>query len=396
MEDDYNFLKHHPPTKNFFEEDIEMNFFNSYNIEDENESINKIFPFKIDEKYTDVIFPSMRLTEDIPHEEENNNNKLNNNINNISFECNKNNINFIDNNNNNINNNCIENNNNINSFISLSSNQSTDEFLLNKISNIFSNYNHFLENYPYKNINHNNLNLNFPLIENTLPGSIIILMKKNNKPLSIEYIYNNLINKFSNFRKANGAKYSNDFCKVLKSTLNSSGIFIKINDLYYYKEEESLNFIIKTIERELKKTNTSKNKKNSKEKNFNLIGYKISKLNTILDNMILRYKGVENNINFKEKFNYNDDIILLEKISKEDRLLGIILCIKYFKELIEKYMKLKKKKLKNFEKKICEICQKIDEIEKNFNDRLIKINDFQKNEEIFKNNKFLMDCIKHK
>ena len=339
MENDYNFLKHHPPTENFFEDDIEMSFFNSYNIEDENECINKIFPFKIEEKYTDVIFPSMRLTEDITYNKESINNKSNNNINNnINFKCNINDININNNNNNN-----ISINNSINSINCLSSNQSTDEFLLNKISNIFTNYNFFLENFPYKNINNNYKNLNLPLIANTLPGSIIILMKKNNKPLSIDFIYNNLKNKFSNFRKANGAKYSNNFDKVLKSTLNSSGIFIKVNDLYYYKEEESLNFIIKTIERELKKKNTEKKKKNSKEKNFNLIGYKINKLNTILDNMILRYKGVENNINFTEKFNYNDDIILLEKISKEDRLLGIILCIKYFKELIEKYMKLKKK-----------------------------------------------------
>ena len=391
MEDDFNFLKHHPPTENFFEEDIEMSFFNSYNIEDENECINKIFPFKIEEKYTDVIFPSMRLTEDITYNKESINNKSNNNINNnINFKCNINDININNNNNNN-----ISINNSINSINCLSSNQSTDEFLLNKISNIFTNYNFFLENFPYKNINNNYKNLNIPLIVNTLPGSIIILMKKNNKPLSIDFIYNNLKNKISNFRKANGAKYSNNFDKVLKSTLNSSGIFIKINDLYYYKEEESLNFIIKTFERELKKKNTEKNKKNSKEKNFNLIGYKINKLNTILDNMILRYKGVENNINFTENFNYNDDIILLENISKVDRVLGIILCIKYFKELIEKYMKLKKKKLKNFEKKICEICQKIEEIEKNFNQRLIKINEFQKNDEIFKNNKNFL-IIKNK
>ena len=391
MENDYNFLKHHPPTENFFEDDIEMSFFNSYNIEDENECINKIFPFKIEEKYTDVIFPSMRLTEDITYNKESINNKSNNNINNnINFKCNINDININNNNNNN-----ISINNSINSINCLSSNQSTDEFLLNKISNIFTNYNFFLENFPYKDINNNYINLNLPLIVNTLPGSIIILMKKYNKPLSIDFIYNNLKNNFSNFRKANGAKYSNNFDKVLKSTLNSSGIFIKVNDLYYYKEEESLNFIIKTIERELKKKNTEKKKKNSKEKNFNLIGYKINKLNTILDNMILRYKGVENNINFTENFNYNDDIILLEKISKEDRVLGIILCIKYFKELIEKYMKLKKKNLKNFEKKIFEICQKIEEIEKNFNQRLIKINEFQKNDEIFKNNKNFL-IIKNK
>ncbi len=172
MEDDYNFLKHHPPTENFFEDDIEMNFFNSYNIEDENE-INKIFPFKIDEKYTDVIFPSMKLTEDINYDKNNNNNNSNNNINNnININYNINDINNNNNiNNNNVNNNTI-NNNSINSINYLSSNQSTDEFLLNKISNIFTNYNFFLENFPYKNINNNYKNLNIPLIANTLPGSI--------------------------------------------------------------------------------------------------------------------------------------------------------------------------------------------------------------------------------
>ena len=131
-----------------------------------------------------------------------------------------------------------------------------NENIIEKISTYISNYNNFisLESANLSINNNFDLNSNIQLAENTLPGSIISLMKKIGKPISKEIIYNHIKNNFSTYRKANGAKYNANINSVLNSTLNTSAIFIKISDdLFYYKEKESMDFIIKTVERELKK-----------------------------------------------------------------------------------------------------------------------------------------------
>ena len=64
---------------------------------------------------------------------------------------------------------------------------------------------------------------------------------------------------------------------------------------------------------------------------------------------------------------------MLEKISKQDKYIGMILCIKYFKGIIEKYLKYinKKKKfekflnVQKFNEKILNICDKIEKVEFN-------------------------------
>ena len=176
---------------------------------------------------------------------------------------------------------------------------------MEKISNYISNYQEILRNQTaVKSLNHFDLDNNIKLAENTLPGSIISLMKKEGHPISVNYIYEKIKDKFLSFRKANGAKYNGDIHIVLKSTLNSSGIFYKtLEDTFYFNEKESMDFIIKTIERELKKKiskdkkeikNSLSNKKNykkrKKEKKHIInelsinhqLGYKICKLNKLI------------------------------------------------------------------------------------------------------------------
>lgn len=59
-------------------------------------------------------------------------------------------------------------------------------------------------------------------------------------------------------------------------------------------------------------------------------------------------------IKLNKKFD-SEGIQMLEKISKQDKYIGMILCIKYFKGIIEKYLKyIKKKEIRKIFK-----CEKI-------------------------------------
>jgi hypothetical protein len=241
-------------------------------------------------------------------------------------------------------------------------------------------------------------------------------MKKEGHPINVDYIYEKIKDKFLSFRKANGAKYNGDIHIVLKSTLNSSGIFYKAEENYYYfKEKESMDFIIKTIERELKKkisidkkekksslSSKKSSKKKKKEKKHIInelslnhqLGYKICKLNSILDNMMEKYRGNNNNFMALSKKFHDEGIEMIKNISEKDKFIGIILCIKFFKGIIEKYIKFKNKKIniekyldeKKFNEKILKICEKIEKIEQSFNNG---INNSKFNDEMSPNLKII-------
>ena len=368
------------------EEDKDFSFLNEFNYDPEDFDMNYLFPFfkqeKEDIKYEDVIFPYMRLNE----EPEDDFLKLNNNHHNnfLSDSSNQNFGNFA---------NCSS----INMISSNSNNNSINkgEEIIEKISNYISNYQDLIQNQAAtKSPNHFDLDSNIKLTENTLVGSIISLMKNNGHPVSIDFIYNKIKDKFLSFRKANGAKYSGDMYIVLKSTLNTSGIFYKTDDnTYFYKEKESVDFVIKTVERELKKkinkdkkeTKSSLSSKKHKKKNNtknkinelsinHQLGYKICKLNIILDNMLEKCQDKKNSYKILNKKLNNEGIEMIKKISETDKFLGMILCIKFFKNIIENYIKFSNKK-KNIEKyfdvnklntKILTICEKIEKLEESF------------------------------
>jgi hypothetical protein len=370
------------------EKEMEIDFFdNNINFyQDDNEYyLNKIFSFNEDEeedpKEQEFLFPFpvYDFEEDNKNKDDSMQISDNNEILNINNDKNNNQINIISTNN--------------------KINNNKGEEIMEKISNYISNYQGLLNNQTaVKSPNHFDLDSNIKLAENTLPGSIISLMKNEGHPISINFIYEKIKDKFLSFRKANGAKYTGDIGVVLKSTLNSSGIFYKVtNDTYYFKEKESMDFIIKTIERELKKK-ISKNKKELKsslsskksikkkkkekkhiinELSFNhQYGYKICKLNSILDNMMekCRSKKKNNYIALSKKF-HDKGIEMIQNISEKDQFIGLILCIKFFKGIIEKYIKFKNKKINiekyldenKFNEKILKICEKIEKIEESFN-----------------------------
>ena len=396
---------------NFYQEDDQYYLNRLFSYSDEEKECEKIFPFpspfcdiedediKIEDAYN-FNSNAKEIKMDINNEQDNNIINNNNDINKIQNSS----INQINSDNIIISNipnysntisNLSKNNNNISSMT-----KDKGEEVMEKISNYISNYQEIIINQTaVKSQNHFDLESNVKLAENTLPGSIISLMKKEGHPLSISFIREKIKDRFLSFRKANGAKYKKDINIVLKSTLNTSGIFYKTgNDTYYFKEKESMDFIIKTIERELKKKiskdkkemsksisgkkSLKKKKKDKKNKNINnelsinhQLGYKICKLNTILDNMMQKCRNKKNNyIALNKKFR-DEGMEMIKNISEKDKFIGTILCIKFFKGIIEKYIKFKNKKInmekyldeKKFHEKILKICEKIEKIEESFN-----------------------------
>ena len=105
------------------------------------------------------------------------------------------------------------------------------------------------------------------------------------------------------------------------------------------------------------------------------LGYKICKLNSILDNMMEKCREKKNNyIALSKKF-HDEGMEMIKNISEKDQFIGMILCIKFFKGIIEKYIKFKNKKINiekyldenKFNEKILKICEKIEKIEQSFN-----------------------------
>ena len=377
------------------EREMELDFLdNNYNFyhEDDDYYLNKIFSFNDDEDKEEQLFP---FPFQFCNFEEDKKIYLykNNNLNkDKKMEISNDNENDILN---------IENNNigkNQINIISFNKNINKGEEIMEKISNYISNYQEILRNQTaVKSPSHFDLDRNIKLAENTLPGSIISLMKKEGHPICVNYIYEKIKDKFLSFRKANGAKYNGDIHIVLKSTLNSSGIFYKTSEeTYYFNEKESMDFIIKTIERELKKkiskdkkeiksslSSKKISKKKRKEKKHIInelsinhqLGYKICKLNSILDNMMEKCREKKNNyIALSKKF-HDEGMEMIKNISEKDQFIGMILCIKFFKGIIEKYIKFKNKKINiekyldenKFNEKILKICEKIEKIEQSFN-----------------------------
>src|SRR4051812_11034787 len=77
------------------------------------------------------------------------------------------------------------------------------------------------------------------------------------------------------------------------------------------------------------------------------MSYKISKIYNILDQMLSKYRGKleteKLNTSFKD---VNCSIELLQKIGDKNKFIGILMCFKFFKSIINKYSKITNKKKK--------------------------------------------------
>lgn len=197
---------------------------------------------------------------------------------------------------------------------------------------------------------------NFELNETTsLPYAIINLMKDKGA-IDINTIVTSLEYRKNDFRKGNGSRYKNDFYKVIKSTLNTSGIFYKVeennnnnsnktvNKYYFIKNKEEY-YLEKKRKREMDKILFNLKKKN--EIIPTKLRIQLDKVNTIIKKLEKKYGG-------------------------DNKYFQITFCIDMFKNLIKKYLFLIKKNKNNslydlavLNEKIMEICQSIEKLEKN-------------------------------
>ena len=173
-----------------------MSFFTSFNIDNDENDLNKLFPFDFSEdKYCNVIFPSM---EDIS---------------------------------------------------SQSNASPSNESLMEKLTLFIDNY-----NMNFSSIETIDKEESMKMAENTLPGSIISLMRDMQSPVDEERIILHVKDKIHNFRKANGSRYNGEIRNIVNSALKTSGIFYRNEEgMFYYKEKEAMDFIVKNMQREMKK-----------------------------------------------------------------------------------------------------------------------------------------------
>jgi hypothetical protein len=104
------------------------------------------------------------------------------------------------------------------------------------------------------------------------------------------------------------------------------------------------------------------------------INYKINKVYNILDQMLSRCRGTLTGGKLSDSFkNVNSSIEILQKIGDQNKLIGIFICFKYFKAIINKYYKMGSKKkqldslvdLNKLNDKLDTLSQKIGYLEKN-------------------------------
>ena len=334
-----------PLHNSLYQTEPEMSFFTSFNIDNDENDLNKLFPFDFSEdKYCNVIFPSM---EDIS---------------------------------------------------SQSNASPSNESLMEKLTLFIDNY-----NMNFSSIETIDKEESMKMAENTLPGSIISLMRDMQSPVDEERIILHVKDKIHNFRKANGSRYNGEIRNIVNSALKTSGIFYRNEEgMFYYKEKEAMDFIVKNMQRE-KKKRAAKEKKDSKskcsKKNNNTsfissksknkvnefsfsaqMNEKIIMINTVLEHMM---KICRNDIRYTKLTKMN--IEMLKEFCEEDKFIGMMMCIKYFKNLskliyiilyiVEKYLKYvsKKKNIEHFfdlnkiNERILSVCSKIEQLDQNLN-----------------------------
>lgn len=97
-----------------------------------------------------------------------------------------------------------------------------------------------------------NFSVSLKIAEKYLNGCIISIMHSYGQPISISEIKEKILPKYGELRKINGSKYNSNIDKVLSSTLLSSKQFIRFDsDKWYFKEKETIDYIIQITEKEM-------------------------------------------------------------------------------------------------------------------------------------------------
>jgi len=273
------------------------------------------------------------------------------------------------------------NNNNNNSIMHVDSNN-----ILNKINKFEDTYYNNIKNFPNTEValyDKNILEMNLNLIEKTLPGLIICLLyRNNNNPIEETKIYEIVSKSYGDLRKPNGSKYKGNMLKVFKSTLTSSFIFQKtIDGKWFYKKKEAIDYVLRVTEKILAKklekeknsegiddtrtTNSNKDKPKKTKEKIEGVNHKIIKIYGILDDLLNNYKDDKeiSKILKNPLKNIISCVELLQKIGNDNKCVGVLMCFKFFKSIIRKYIKItSNKKGNNGTLNAEKIADKIDQL----------------------------------
>ena len=184
-------------------------------------------------------------------------------------------------------------------------------------------------------------------IENSsLPFALIKLSINNNfLPLSIKSYYEKILPEIDSLRKKDGSKYSLNCILAVKSALVSNKLFEKKeNNLYGLNIQNSINYINKLKNEQITKNKDTKiflGKKRQIKKNFAVKKYgKYLHTFQILSDLNETFpKKGEENCKIKINFNkYKTDTDLMEKNMNLDKICGMLITYKYFKNILKKFL----------------------------------------------------------
>ena len=193
----------------------------------------------------------------------------------------------------------------------------------------------------------------------SLPFALLKLSINNNfLPLSIESYCEKILPEIDSLRKKDGSKYSKNYKYAVKSSLVSNKLFEKKqNNLYELNLKNSVNYI-KKLENDknankinsnsflAQKRNITKNLKVKKYEKYIHTFHILNDLNEIFT------KKDEENGGIKINFNkYNSTTDLMEKNMSLDKLSGMLITYKYFKNFLKKNLYSKNMNI-NYEKRM--------------------------------------------
>ena len=184
------------------------------------------------------------------------------------------------------------------------------------------------------------------ITNSSLPFALMKLAINNNFiPLSIESYYEKISSEIDSLRKKDGSKYSKNYILAVKSALVSNKLFEKKqNNLYGLNIQNSINYI--------KKIKNGQNSNNINKKTFIGKKRKITKnietrkyekyIHTyhLLNDLNETYpKNSEESGKIKINFNkYKTPNELMEKNMNLDKICGMLITYKYFKNFLKKFL----------------------------------------------------------
>jgi len=197
-------------------------------------------------------------------------------------------------------------------------------------------------------------------IENSsLPFALLKLSINNNFiPLSIKSYCERILPQIDSLRKKDGSNYSTNYFYAVKSALVTNKLFEKKqNNLYGLNLQNSINYINKIKN----KTKTPKNnsdsflgkkrniKKNVTTKKYEKYRHTFQVLNDLSETF---QKTDEENSKIKINFNkYKTTTDLMEKNMNLDKICGMLITYKYFKNILKKFIYGKSMNI-NYEKRM--------------------------------------------